>query len=50
LEVPIVALVDAQVNLNDARVKVVKNRFDIKEDWITLNYESGIIYQELLSK
>ena len=49
-EVPLVSLVDAQVNLNDARVKLVKNRFDLMEDLINLSYESGIIYQELAIK
>lgn len=46
-EVPLVALVDAQINLNDARVKLIKNKFEIKEDLLNLIYESGIVYQEL---
>lgn len=42
-----VALIDAQVNLDRARENLVKNRFELREDLITLNYESGIICQVL---
>lgn len=46
-QVPFVALADAQINLDEARVNVVTNQFDLKEDLINLAFESGIIYQEL---
>lgn len=46
-ELPYVALIDAQVNLDRARENLVRNRFDLKEDLITLGYESGIIYEVL---
>lgn len=44
-ELPFVALVDAQTNLNQARENLVKNRFELQEDLIYLIYESGIIAQ-----
>lgn len=47
---PFVSLIDAQNNLDASRASVVNNTFDLNEDLITLNYESGIIYQELVSK
>lgn len=46
-QIPFVALIDAQKNLNEARENVVKNRFDLKEDLLNLAFESGIIFQEL---
>lgn len=49
-ELPYVALIDAQVNLDRARENLIKNSFDLKEDLITLGYESGIIYQVLALK
>jgi len=49
-ELPHVALVDAQINLDKARENVVNTKFDLKEDLITLDNESGIIYEELALK
>lgn len=46
-EVQQVTLADAQINLDKARENLVNTKFDLKEDLITLGYESGIIYQEL---
>ena len=46
-QLPFVALIDAQNNLNTTRASVINNQFDLKEDLINLSYESGIIYQEL---
>lgn len=43
----IVALVDAQKNLDGAREAVIKNFYDLKGDLIDLGYVSGIICQEL---
>lgn len=46
-KVPYVSLIDAQRNLDEARLNIVKEQFDLKANLITLSYESGIIYQEL---
>lgn len=43
---PFVAVMESQDNLDKARLNSVNNQFDLKEDLITLIYESGIIYQE----
>lgn len=42
---PFVAVIDSQDNLDSARLNLVNTKFDLQEDLITLNYESGIIYQ-----
>lgn len=49
-QLPFVSLIDAQDELDRTRANVVKNKFDLQEDLITLSYESGIIYQELALK
>lgn len=49
-QLPFVAVVDAQANLNEARESVVRQRSVLKVDLINLTYESGIIYQELAIK
>lgn len=49
-QLPFVSIIDAQDALDKARIDVVKNKFDLQEDLITLSYESGIIYQELTLK
>lgn len=46
-EVTLVTLIDAQVNLNNLRDSVVQTKFELNEDWITLGYVSGMIYQLL---
>lgn len=46
-QLPYVSLIDAQKNLDEARINIVKEQFNLKEDLITLICESGIIYQEL---
>lgn len=46
-KVPLVALIDSQVNLNDTRLKVVQTKFDMMEDIITIYFESGILNQAL---
>lgn len=40
-------VIDTQEEVDRTRLNLVKNQFDLKEDLITLTYESGIIYQEL---
>lgn len=46
-DLPYVSMVDAQANLDRARINIVNISRDLKEDLILLSYESGIIYQEL---
>lgn len=45
--VPFVDLIDAQSDLDDARISVVKSQTDLKTALVNLNFESGIIIQEL---
>ena len=49
-QLPLVALTDAQINLNNTRLDVVKHRNELKSSLITLSYERGIIYYELALK
>lgn len=44
---PFVAIVESQENLDRERLNLVNHQFELKEDLISLIYESGIIYQEL---
>lgn len=46
-KLPYVSLIDAQRNLDEARINIVKEQFNLKEDLITLSCESGIIFHEL---
>lgn len=43
---PFIDLIDAQSDLDDARINAVKSATDLKTSLINLNYESGIIIQE----
>jgi len=44
---PFVDLMDAQINLDGARVNVVKSKNDYKLSLINLSFESGIIFKDL---
>lgn len=46
-QLPFVSLIEAQSDLDEARMSVVKNRFDLHEDLFNLCNESGIIFEEL---
>ncbi len=46
-QLPFVAVIDSQYNLNNARLDVVNKQFELQEDLITLIYETGVIYQAL---
>lgn len=46
-QLPFVSLIDAQINLESARLDAIKYKYDLKKAIINLTYESGIISQEL---
>lgn len=46
-QLPFVAVIDSQYNLDRTRIDVINKNYDLKNDSLTLLYESGIIYQAL---